>query len=1578
MVAITSVTAGEHDRLAGRYLPAHEGPSTDPLRTTDTEGASSPSRGPLASTWIRGRYVSVQVNVDANGANIVGDAANEPSLAIDPTNPLRMVIGWRQFDSVTSDFRQAGWAYSHDSGRHWTFPGVIEPGVRRSDPVLFSDAGGSFFYLSLGRSGELFTTQLFRSTDGGLSWSRIGPTDFGGDKPWAAVDPTGGIGGGNIYVSWGSIGCCDNRIFMRSVDGGMTFDTPVTIPQQPIWGTISAGPDGTVYVAGKRPLFDNEFIIARSSTIKDPANPLEFDFGAEVDMGGRFLANPGTGPNPDGLYGQVWVATDHSDRPTRGNVYMLCSVTPFDPFNFDPLDVHFVASTNGGLNWSAPVRINDDPVGNFAWQWFGTMSVAPNGRIDVIWNDTRNDITQTYSELYYAYSLDGGITWSENEPVSPPFAHAVGYPNQEKLGDYYHMISDNAGAHVAYAATFNGEQDVYYLRILARDCNENGIPDEEDVANGTSPDCNGNDVPDECELTGNDCNGNQVPDVCDVDAGTSSDCQDDGIPDECQLADQDCNDSGVPDTCELPGNDCDGNGVLDSCELSGRDCNANGRIDACDTAGGFSLDCQGDQIPDECQLADNDCDGSGIPDACELATRDCNGNGVLDSCDVSAGASLDCQGNGQPDECELQQNDCNFNNIPDDCELVGNDCNLTGIPDECELSGNDCNATGIPDECELIGNDCNHNMQPDSCDIASGTSADCQLNGVPDECELAGNDCDGSGVPDECELSGRDCNGNLRLDSCDIAAGSSPDCQLNGTPDECELIGNDCNATGVPDECELAGNDCDGSGVPDECELPGNDCNGNQRLDSCDLASGSSRDCQSNAVPDECELAGNDCNLTGIPDECELAGNDCNANGRPDTCDIVSGASKDCQVNGIPDECELAGNDCDGNSIPDQCELSGRDCDGNHVLDSCELSGRDCDSNAKLDVCELSGRDCDGNHVLDSCELAGRDCNNNGVLDPCDLARGTSQDCQSNGIPDECELAGDDCNGDGVPDTCQITTRDCNRNDRLDSCDIAAGTSADCQSDGRPDECQLLGNDCNQNGEPDECDLIAGTSEDANNNGLLDECEPQPCDLVNVARILPVGGGLGDTFGSAVDIDGEWMLVGAQSFDTSFDRAGASWFYRIQGNDILPGTRVLANDGDRDDRFGWSVSLDGNIAAISAIYDDDVTSNSGSVYVYRLIGQTWTFEAKLSASDPGSGDAFGHSVSVGGDRILIGARYDDDRGSNSGSAYVFRWTGSLWVQEAKLLAADGQPSDFFGSAVALSGTVAVVGAFGEDERGGTAGAAYVYERTGTLWTQKAKLLALDGKTDDWFGAAVATDGDRILVGARYTDEQGSGSGSAYFFQKVAGIWQPAGKILPADGAAGDGFGVAVDLDGSFAIVGADGGDDGATNAGAAYIFAWDGVSWAQQAKILPSVRNSGAQFGIAVGLSGSNGVAGAQYANNLSGVSTGAASLFTGIDDCNRNLGLDACDLVNGLSSDSDGNGRPDECDLTVPGDYDLDGDVDLADYAGFLGCAAGPASVLSASSGNTLRCLGAFDSDGDEDIDLFDFARFQAILQTP
>jgi hypothetical protein len=192
-----------------------------------------------------------------------------------------------------------------------------------------------------------------------------------------------------------------------------------------------------------------------------------FDQVTQVNLGGSL--DFGDTINPGGLAGQLFLAVDRSGGPTNNNVYMVASV---QPTGFSGTDVMFVRSTDGGSTFSAPHRINDDPINHNKWHWLGTLAVAPNGRIDSVWLDSRNAANNTDSQLFYSFSTDGGVTWAPNVAVSAPFTPLEGWPVQNKIGDYITIVSDNTGGNVAYPATYNfnpttgeHEQDVYFVRV---------------------------------------------------------------------------------------------------------------------------------------------------------------------------------------------------------------------------------------------------------------------------------------------------------------------------------------------------------------------------------------------------------------------------------------------------------------------------------------------------------------------------------------------------------------------------------------------------------------------------------------------------------------------------------------------------------------------------------------------------------------------------------------------------------------------------------------------------------------------------------------------------------------------------------------------------------------------------------------------------------------------------------------------------------------------------------------------------------------------------------------------------------
>jgi hypothetical protein len=310
------------------------------------------------------------------------------------------------------------------------------------------------------------------------------------------------------------------KYFIRSTDGGISYQEPDAALPIPNFGfgRIAISPDGDVYLSG----IDEDFLsinaigiirsghyFLKSVNAKQPSSSPTFT-AQQVDLGGNviMLFSPAA-PNPLGGHGDVQIATDQSIGAMRGNIYMLAHAQSYDwQEGDDPLDVHFIRSTDGGETWSVPIRLNDDAAGPSSFQWFPMLGVAPNSRIDAVWYDTRNgtgNIPARMSQLYYSYSWDGGVTWSQNQAVTPAFNTHLPYQivngeerQADKLGDYTHLVSGANGAHIAYSATFNGEQDVYYLNIFP-DCNGNKQSDVLDIDQRRSSDTNSNHIPDSCE-----------------------------------------------------------------------------------------------------------------------------------------------------------------------------------------------------------------------------------------------------------------------------------------------------------------------------------------------------------------------------------------------------------------------------------------------------------------------------------------------------------------------------------------------------------------------------------------------------------------------------------------------------------------------------------------------------------------------------------------------------------------------------------------------------------------------------------------------------------------------------------------------------------------------------------------------------------------------------------------------------------------------------------------------------------------------------------------------------------------------
>jgi len=363
-------------------------------------------------------------------------------------------------------------------------------------------------------------------------------------------------------------------------------------------------------------------------------------------------------------------------------------------------------------------------------------------------------------------------------------------------------------------------------------------------------------------------------------------------------------------------------------------------------------------------------------------------------------------------------------------------------------------------------------------------------------------------------------------------------------------------------------------------------------------------------------------------------------------------------------------------------------------------------------------------------------------------------------------------------------------------------------------------------------------------------------------KITADDGSAGDFFGRSVAISGNTVVVGASGDDDAGRGSGSAYLFDVTtGNQ----TKLTADDAEIFEQFGSSVAISGNTAIVGAWFGDAAGSRSGSAYLFDAT--TGSQLAKLTATDAAADDRFGRSVAISGNTAIVGAWFDDDGGSDSGSAYLFDvFTGS---QIAKLTATDAATDDLFGGAVAINGNMAIVGAVRNDDGGSNSGSAYLFDvATGE---QIAKLTATDAAADDLFGASVAINGSVAIVGAVRDDDGGSNSGSAYLFDVTTG--EQIAKLTADDAVANDLFGSSVAISGNTVIVGA---SESVFDSGSAYLF--DLATGNQIAKLTADDARGGDRFGVSVSISGNTAIVGA-WRDGDAGINSGSAYLFENIPE---------------------------------------------------------------------------------------------------
>ena len=365
----------------------------------------------------------------------------------------------------------------------------------------------------------------------------------------------------------------------------------------------------------------------------------------------------------------------------------------------------------------------------------------------------------------------------------------------------------------------------------------------------------------------------------------------------------------------------------------------------------------------------------------------------------------------------------------------------------------------------------------------------------------------------------------------------------------------------------------------------------------------------------------------------------------------------------------------------------------------------------------------------------------------------------------------------------------------------------------------------------------------------------------------------GDYLSYSVAIDGGTMVAGAHKEATGGAEAGAAYVFTRSGTTWSQQAKLVASDPQVYDNFGYSVAIDGDTIVVGAYFEDTGAANAGAAYVFTRSGTSWSQQAKIQTSDALSGDQFGQSVSIDGDTIVGGTPFLDTGGTNAGAAYVFTRSGTTWSQQAKIQSSDIQLNDNFGISVAIDGDTMVAGARYESTGGTSAGAAYVFTRSGTSWSQQAKIQASDIAAYDNFGISVAIDGDTVVVGAYFEDTGGTSAGAAYVFTRSGTTWSQQAKIQASDVQLGDLTGHSVAIDGDTMVVGAYKEDTGASDAGAAYVFTRSGTTWTQAKKLVASDAQASDEFGFSVDISNNTVVVGT-YKEDTGGDSAGAAYTF--------------------------------------------------------------------------------------------------------
>ena len=348
------------------------------------------------------------------------------------------------------------------------------------------------------------------------------------------------------------------------------------------------------------------------------------------------------------------------------------------------------------------------------------------------------------------------------------------------------------------------------------------------------------------------------------------------------------------------------------------------------------------------------------------------------------------------------------------------------------------------------------------------------------------------------------------------------------------------------------------------------------------------------------------------------------------------------------------------------------------------------------------------------------------------------------------------------------------------------------------------------------------------------------------------------------------VTITATATDDDGAQASASVDVTVDANALFSETKLLASDGTSGDRFGRSVAISGDVALVGAINNQDFGEQTGSAYIYRFDGTNWVEEQKLLASDASTNAVFGASVAIEGNLAVVGANSDDLISTGAGSVYIYRYDGTNWVEEQKLTFSG---TFHFGESVSISGNVVIVGSARSRDGNPFSSEAYIYRYDGTSWVHEVTLLPSSGFSADSYGFAVSVSGNVAVIGAPNDNVQGSLSGSIYVYRYNGTNWVEEGKFLASDGTSGNQFGYAVSVSGDALLIGSSGDGFNSSTPGGAYMFRYNGTNWVEEQKLVGSDGAAGDFFGQNVSINGDAAVIGALL-DDGQGSNSGSAYIF--------------------------------------------------------------------------------------------------------